>query len=80
MEAIGDQRKRLMDEYVNDETVDLSNLQVTNLLKHIPNQIGILNDKSIELSKRFALDNSPAFNLSHFLGKAFITFRYQHYR
>jgi hypothetical protein len=49
-------------------------------LKHLPNQIGILNDKSIELSKRFALDNTPAFNLSHFLGKAFITFHYQHYR
>ena len=69
-----------MDEYVNDETVDVSNLQETNLLKHLPNQISILNDKSIELSKRFALDNTPAFNLSHFIGKAFITFHYQHYR
>jgi hypothetical protein len=80
METIDEQRKRLMEEYVSDESVDIANLQATNLLKHIPNQIGILNDKSIELSKRFALDDSPAFNLSHFLGKAFVTFRYQHYR
>lgn len=32
------------------------------------------------LSQRFALDNSPEFNISHFLGKGFISFEYQHYR
>jgi hypothetical protein len=80
METIDEQRKRLMEEYVHDETVDLNDLKETNLLKHLPNQISILNDKFIELSKRFALDNSPSFNLSHFIGKAFITFQYQHYR
>jgi hypothetical protein len=26
------------------------------------------------------MDKSPTFNISHFIGKAFITFRYQHYR
>ena len=52
----------------------------SDLLSHIPNQIKIMNAKSIEISKHFAMDNSGAFNLSHFIGKAFITFRYQHYR
>jgi hypothetical protein len=26
------------------------------------------------------MDNSPGFNLSHFIGKAFVTFQYQHYK
>lgn len=60
--------------------MDINNLEVNDKLKHIPNQIKIINNKYIELSKKFALDNSPAFNLSHFLGKAFVTFNYQHYR
>jgi hypothetical protein len=47
METIDDIRNKLMDEYINDESVDINNLEKSNLLKHIPNQIGILNDKSI---------------------------------
>jgi hypothetical protein len=80
MESLEELRKTLMDEYVNDESVDIKNLEQSQLLKHIPNQIKVINDKHIELSKKFALDNSPAFNLSHYLGKAFVTFQYQHYR
>lgn len=32
------------------------------------------------LSQKFAEDNSMAFNLTHFTGKAFVSFEYQHYR
>lgn len=80
MDTLADLRKKLMDKYLEDESVDINNIETNNQLKHIPNQIKIINTKYIELSKKFALDNSPAFNLSHFLGKAFITFNYQHYR
>lgn len=49
-------------------------------MSHIPNQIDVLNKEYIALCEKFALDESPAFNLSHFTGKAFISFQYQHFR
>jgi hypothetical protein len=32
------------------------------------------------MSKKFAQDSSMSFNLTHFVGKAFVSFEYQHYR
>jgi hypothetical protein len=46
----------------------------------IPNQIKKLNEEYIKLCERFALEISPAFNLSKFTGKAFVSFQYSHYR
>jgi hypothetical protein len=60
--------------------VDKDNVEESLLLSHIPNQIKILNTTAIELSKKYAMDDSPSFNLSHFIGKAFVTFQYQHYK
>jgi len=45
----------------------------------VPNQIKTVNKEYIELSKRFAMDESSSFNLSHFVGKAYVSFEYQHY-
>lgn len=39
-----------------------------------------LNDCEIVLNKQFATDNSVLFNVTHFVGKAFVSFQYQHYR
>lgn len=49
-------------------------------MSHIPNQIDVLNEEYISLCKKFALDDSAAFNLSHFTGKAFVSLQYQHFR
>ena len=46
----------------------------------IPRQVDFLNDCEIILNKQFANDNSVLFNVTHFVGKAFISFQYQHYR
>jgi hypothetical protein len=47
---------------------------------YIPNQIESINSEYIELSKKFSLDSGMAFNLSHFVGKAFVSFQYEHYK
>ena len=46
----------------------------------IPQQVQFLNDCEIVLNKQFANDNSILFTLTHFVGSAFISFQYQHYR
>ena len=43
-------------------------------------QIKLMNDQIIILSKKMAEDNSMSFNLTHFVGKAFVSFEYQHFR
>jgi hypothetical protein len=43
-------------------------------------KVRLLNSEYVELSKRFSTDDTVAFNISHFLGKAFVSFEYQHYR
>jgi hypothetical protein len=32
------------------------------------------------LAKKFADDNTAGFNITHFVGKAFVSFEYEHYR
>lgn len=49
-------------------------------MSHIPNQIDVLNQEYISMCQKFALDDTPSFNLSHFTGKAFVSFQYQHFR
>lgn len=49
-------------------------------MSHIPNQIDVLNKEYISLCEKFALDETPSFSLSHFTGKAFVSFQYQHFR
>jgi len=34
----------------------------------------------INLNKKNSLDNSLSFNLTHFVGKALVSFEYQHFR
>lgn len=46
--------------------------------RDIHRKIEFLNKELLEINKSFGLDDSR-FNLSHFIGKAFITFRYQYY-
>jgi hypothetical protein len=43
-------------------------------ISYIPNQISCINNEYIELSKKFSLDSSMAFSLSHFVGKALVSF------
>ncbi len=43
-------------------------------------QITLLNGSERALSKKFTVDNSFIFNVTHFVGKAFLSFQYQHYR
>ena len=69
-----------MKQCANDENINVDTYEKSQLLQEIPNQIQVLNHRYIVLSKKFALDNSPEFNVSHFLGKAFVSFEYQHYR
>lgn len=42
-------------------------------------QVGFLNDCEVILNKQYASDNSVLFNITNFVGKAFISFQYQHY-
>jgi hypothetical protein len=50
------------------------------LIEYIPNQIKILNSSYIDLCHLIGKDSHPSFTLSHFVGRAFVTFEYQHYR
>jgi len=34
----------------------------------------LINEEEIRLSQKFAMDNSLAFNLTHFVGRAFVSF------
>ncbi len=34
----------------------------------------------LNLCEKFASDDSPTFNITHFVGKAFVSFEYQHFR
>lgn len=43
-------------------------------------QVKLLNRELIRLSQKFAEDSSLAFNLTHFVGRGFISFEYQHLR
>lgn len=49
-------------------------------IEYVPNQINLINEEYLNLSYKYAMDRSACFNLSHFTGKAFISFQYQHYR
>ena len=49
-------------------------------LTYIPNQIKIIHDKYIEVCHLIGSDSHTCFTLSRFVGRAFVTFEYQHYR
>ena len=40
----------------------------------------MLNKQFIEKGKEFAQTDTMLFNVSHFLGKAYVSFEYQHFR
>ena len=65
-----------MNAHPKDQGVSLDK----NTNKEIKNQIIALNDIELSLCERFARDDSPTFNITHFVGKAFVSFEYQHYR
>ncbi len=46
----------------------------------LPKRIGFINNCRVTLNAQFASDNSFLFNLTHFVGHAFVSFQYQHYR
>lgn len=46
----------------------------------IPKRVDFINDCSVILSRQFGTDNSFLFNLTHFIGYAFVSFQYQHYK
>lgn len=53
--------------------------------EEIAKKLQLLNLESIKLCEYFAKNESltsstPSFKLSHFLGKAIVSFQYQHYR
>jgi len=52
----------------------------SNDLKSTENQIEYLNGVEIDLCQKYAVDNTPTFNITHFVGKAFVSFQFQHYR
>lgn len=45
-----------------------------------PEQVDFLNETEILLCKSYAQDRRVVFNATHFIGTAFISFKYQHYR
>ena len=45
-----------------------------------PEQVRFLNETQMVLSKAYSQDHSVVFNATHFVGSAFISFKYQHYR
>ena len=49
-------------------------------LDHIPNQIKIINTRYMEMCHLIGGNNNACFSLSRFVGRAFVTFEYQHYR
>jgi hypothetical protein len=55
-------------------------LEKTDQISYLPNQIDVINREFINLCEQFALNDTPSFSLSKFVGKAFISFQYQHYR
>ena len=40
----------------------------------IQNQINELNRIEVKLCEKYSVDNTPAFNITHFVGKAFVSF------
>ena len=42
--------------------------------------IEMINKEFVNTSNNFATNDSVSFNISHFLGKAFVSFELQHYR
>ena len=40
----------------------------------------MVNKQYLNTCYKYAIDQSPSFTLSHFTGKAFVSFQYQHYR
>jgi hypothetical protein len=52
------------------------------LLEQIPNRITILNHEYVRLCEHFTFANSSiaAFKLTHFTGRAFISFQFEHYK
>jgi hypothetical protein len=52
----------------------------SDLIEYVPNQIDLINQEYLNLCYKYAMDCSPSFNLSHFTGKAIVSFQYQHYR
>jgi hypothetical protein len=49
-------------------------------LEHIPNQIKIINANYMELCHVIGKEEDPCLSLARFVGRAFVTFEYQHYR
>jgi hypothetical protein len=88
MEVLRDMRKKLMEKYVgtaaekesgNSNQLIEEERESTNFENILP-QINLVNQEEILLSQKFAEDSSMAFNLTHFVGRAFISFEYQHFR
>ena len=84
LEILEEARKRLMEkkqEEIENEG-DYSEIEDDEKSRFhtIPQQVQFLNDCEIVLNKQFANDNSILFTLTHFVGSAFISFQYQHYR
>ena len=46
----------------------------------LPKRVEFINSCRVALNGQFASDNSFLFNLTHFVGHAFVSFQYQHYR
>jgi hypothetical protein len=90
MEVLREMNKRLMEKYVNivaerekqsaNSTALIEEERQSNNYENILPQINLVNHEELLLSQKFAEDSSMAFNLTHFVGRAFISFEYQHFR
>lgn len=43
-------------------------------------KVSFLNQAQIDLCRKYLEDEDPLFKLTHFIGCAFVSFKYQHYR
>lgn len=73
-------REGLMEKYVKDEERGSKRKLDPNSPYYIPRQIKVVNQEYVSLCKQIAIDESPAFQLSRFTRKAFVSLEYQHYR
>lgn len=82
IEKIHEHRSKIMTEY---EAAVKQNPQkdvegIDNRFSKGPQQVNFLNETELVLCKSYAQDKSVVFNATHFVGAAFISFKYQHFR
>lgn len=56
------------------------NAEIDEKYNNGPKQINFLNETEMVLCKTYSRDQSASFNATHFVGSAFVSFKYQHYR